>query len=199
MKKIALFALAALCAAAAQAVTINWTGTKTLDTKYSFVEGWEYTLTLTITNGDTGVQSLINATGGNPRVMGINSATEGLHVDVVKDSNQWHADAGPNPTWKVIDYISAGSLPEMTFVVTGTGKADGGLTNVFIDYIEGAPAYWVGGDPQGFVAMSDIAAIETLVTLNGAQGSLAITVPEPTALALLALGVVGLALKRKVA
>lgn len=85
----------------------------------------------------------------------------------------------------------------MTFVVTGTGKADGGLTNVYMDYVEGG-AHRNGSIPnQGFVAMGDFTAIETLVTLDGAQGMLAITVPEPTALALLALGVAGLALKRK--
>lgn len=198
MKKFALFALMALCVSVAQAVTISWSGTKTLDSAYSFEEGWDYTLTLTITNGDTGLKSLLaTAPAGNPLLVGINSVLEGLSVVVVRDPNQWQAHAGPNPTWSTIDYIPNTNLPELIFAITGTGKADGGLTNVKIDYVNGV-GFW-GAASAGFADKNDFAKIETLTVLDGAQGTLTIAVPEPTALALLALGVAGLALKRKVA
>ena len=222
MKKIGFLALALCAAGAASAVSVSWSGATTptagSDGTFSpsFTDGTDFTVALVFDS------SVYNSAENASKVLRIghsetaeHNSTTGTYIDVSKGSNGgqvthkasgtatdlrgWNLQSGKNVLGITVDYDSAWDSGTRTIVysVYLNGNKLGNFTHntiggakdtasedygTFVYYrtgLRGAELYTAGG----------IASGDDMIAL----------LPEPTALALLALGVAGVALRRRVA
>ena len=117
------------------------------------------------------------------------SLASGSHIVVINGA--WDS---ANNRWTVTLYINNGTTP-----ITFNGNANPILepTNSALTATFANNAAWTFNDAATYDGTLTDAEITQLI--NGSTAVLPISIPEPTALALLALGVAGIALRRRVA
>ena len=222
MKKIGFLALALCAAGVAGAVSVSWSGATTptagSDGTFSpsFTDGTDFTVALVFDS------SVYNSAENTSKVLRIGHSgtaahadTAGTYIDVSKGSNggqvthkangtattlsSWNLRSGKNVLGITVDYDSAWDSGTRTIVysvylngtelgefthkeiagASDTASEDYGTFVYYRTGLRGAELYTAGG----------IASGDDMIAL----------LPEPTALALLALGVAGVALRRRVA
>ena len=209
MKKFSLFALAALCAAAAQAVTVTWSkttnlasaaneqvslfqnGTVSSVTLVAFVDMKGHTndgnvQMLTLDGTAFNVQNYSNGNGigansdynWSPNAPETNSGKQFFAITLTKNE-------GNNVTARFClndSFTNWQNKPDPSFDVTSALTATFIFNNTAWSF-DSAAIY------------DDVLTTEQLEMIRTSEN--VTSVPEPTALALLALGVAGLALRRK--
>ncbi len=217
MKKAILFMLATLCISAVQAVTATWTGNTGVTGLFSYGASSKHSLVATFSATGTGVLFLAGQEQNYTRYdnkknsIRIERDAEGTITLIVKGGT------GTNLETSLILAENVAINEEHKVAYAFNRLANGTTSNLDV-YFDGEKITtlsinteginkWngpVNGIMQTENATFDFAVYDN-VLLSEAEGVALTTpkantdVPEPTALALLALGVAGLALKRKVA
>lgn len=208
MKKAFLFALAVLCVSAAQAVTITWS---TMQGNAVSSDGKYATDSITF--------NLSQVAGCVTSTIGTNTSA---YLQSIVFAGRSEGDANYTVSYAVLEDANGNALGTSTSYTKNTNvnmlvaAASGGYTtynrtahtftfeDIFVNDITAnyTLKFYNASDALaklGYSVVKNSPTNATNVWTPAMTVTLSDTVPEPTALALLALGVAGLALKRKVA
>jgi hypothetical protein len=218
MKKALLIAFAAFCAFTAQAVSMSWNSSEGAFAGFKDANGnavswsgdFSITVNFTATATPATVFQLLTENGANKagelRFNSTNWSGNKADFGTYNGNNSavWLKSNGDFSTARVISSDgSKSNTMKLIFEYNETTNAYTAL-KYEITFANGDKQSWTMGAPN--FGMAEISWTSLVTGANVTMNSMTLesdniktSVPEPTALALLALGVAGLALKRKVA